>query len=98
MLFSDLECIMWYKRVLYLEPGRHYNFIEFVLDIACLFMQSDRLCVSFSSDASVLRERLRFPISSPAFNFIWFGLVTDLCVSAELPLKANIACNLTLPY
>ena len=36
-------------------------------------------------------------ISNNAFYFLWFGLVTDLCVSAQLPLKANIACNLTLP-
>ena len=36
-------------------------------------------------------------ILSNAFNFIWIGLVTDICVSAQLSLEANIACNLTLP-
>jgi len=43
-------------------------------------------------------DRPYFLISNNAFYFIWFVLVTDLCVSAQLPLKANIARNLTYPF
>ena len=91
--FLNIICGTWYHKNA-LHTSSQCNLVEFVLDFTCL-SDSDRVCFSFSSDTSVLGERLCFRILSPAFNFIWFGLVTDLCVSAELPLKASIACNLT---